>query len=309
MVANYWKRIDTMTNSLDRFLALMDLEQLEENLFRGDIFELEIRHVFGGQVIGQSLIAAQRTVTENKACHSLHAYFLRAGDPDIPIVFQVDRALDGRSFSSRRVVAIQHGDPIFIMSASFHIEEEGSFSHQIEMPDVKPPEESMSGDQLAHLIEESGFSMKAAHMGLSISERSPMEMRFANPPNIASDAPIESNSHIWMRARQPLETSQAVQQAILGFASDISLIGTSAKPHIKTWIGKGLQLVSLDHAMWFHAPVNINDWLLYTMDSPFSARSRGLAHGKIFSKTGQLIASVAQEGLMRVARKKKGTPQ
>jgi acyl-CoA thioesterase-2 len=267
-------------------IRLLDLEKIEENIFRGFNPADLSQRVFGGQVLAQALIAASRTAPPERACHSLHAYFLRPGDPSVPILYEVDRSRDGGSFSVRRVVAIQHGAQIFVLSASFQ-RDEGGFEHQAAMPDVPQPE----------ALPESDYEGDATVMkGLWRSR--PFEFRPVIPRGLADRPARAPLDHIWFRVPPPLEADPVVQQAFLAYASDMSLLDTALLPHGKG-IFSNLQVASLDHAMWFHRAFRADDWMLYSQDSPNAFGARGFARGLIFARDGTLIASVAQEGLIR----------
>lgn len=277
---------------LDTLLDQLDLETIETNLFRGFTTIPGPPRVFGGQVIGQALIAATRTV-EDRPCHSLHGYFLRPGDPSVPIIYDVDRIRDGRSFTTRRVVAIQRGEAIFAMSASFQVAEAG-LSHQIDMPDVPGPEDCQDETEAfrAHQDElPEGFS---AHM---MRER-PIEMRRVETHSFVKPSPRPPYQHVWLRARSTLPDEPALHQCILAYASDMGILSTCTLPHGKSFM-TGLMTASLDHAMWFHRAFRVDEWILFAQDSPAAGGSRGFNRGMMFARDGTLIASVAQEGLIR----------
>jgi acyl-CoA thioesterase-2 len=279
---------------LDVLLEQLDLEQIETNLFRGVSMPMGGPRVFGGQVIGQALIAASRTV-EGRLCHSLHGYFLRPGDPSLPIVYDVDRIRDGRSFTTRRVVAIQKGEAIFNMSTSFQVHEEG-LSHQFDMPDVPPPEECAD--------ESEAFLARMAEMPESMQrmmQERPIEMRRVEPFNFADPQKRPPYQHAWLRASSKLPDDPALHQCILAYASDMGILSTCTLPHGMSFMS-GLMTASLDHAMWFHRPFRVDDWILFAQDSPVSGGSRGFNRGTMFTRDGTLIASVAQEGLIRLVR-------
>lgn len=284
-----------MTQVLDELVALLSLESIEENLFRGVSQDLGFRQLFGGQVLGQSLSAASQTVESVRHVHSLHGYFLRPGDATLPVVYSVERVRDGGSFSTRRVTAIQKGQQIFTCSASFQQDEEG-FEHQLPMPQVVGPENLPSELELAH---------KNAHL---LSERvrdkllcaKPIEIRPVTLENPFSPAPGEPIKYVWFRADGNLPDIPAIHKYILAYASDFGLLTTSMLPHgVSVW-QKFMQVASLDHALWFHRDLRADDWLLYAMDSPWSGNARGFSRGSIFNRAGQLVASVAQEGLTRL---------
>jgi len=283
--------------ALASLLSLLDLEVIENNIFRGVSPKDRWQRIFGGQVLGQALVAASRTV-ENRDCHSLHAYFLRAGDPKRPILYEVDRSRDGLSFSGRRVVAIQNGEPIFTMAASF-AKPEGGIEHQSKMPDVPAPESMKSEQEWRQaLLPE----VPEAARGWFLRAR-PIELRPVTPPNRFAKGKHEPRQILWFRAAGTLPPVPALHQCILAYASDMTLLDTSLLPHGYNLFTPDLQLASLDHAMWFHRPFRADEWLLYVQDSPSSSGSRSLNSGEIFRRDGTLAMSVAQEGLVRLRRK------
>jgi acyl-CoA thioesterase-2 len=274
-------------------LGTLDLERLEVNLFRGRSPQTGWQRVFGGQVIGQALVAALRTV-EDRPAHSLHGYFMLPGDPKVPIIYEVDRIRDGRSFTTRRVVAIQHGRAIFGMAASFHADEEG-FSHQARMPDVPTPDQLPSE---AEITAKAMAIMPDAVRRYYERER-PIELRpveFSRYLGVKSD---EAKFHVWIRATGRLPDDIAIHQCVLAYASDMALLDSTLIPHGRTVFEKTIMAASLDHALWFHRPFRADDWLLYAQDSPNMSGARGFARGLIFTSDGTLVASVAQEGLLR----------
>ena len=283
-------------DALARLLALLDLEKIEENVFRGLSPPERVQRVFGGQVLAQALVAAQRTVPDGRACHSFHAYFLRPGDPKVPILYEVDRSRDGASFSARRVVAIQHGAQIFILAASFQETQDG-FEHQAQMPIVPDPE-SLEDDQQV-LLRDSTLSPA---MRAWVSQERPFETRAVlgrGPFDAAGDRPARAPiDHIWLRARGRLADDPNLHRVLLAFVSDMSLLDTALLPHGKSIFSK-VQVASLDHAMWFHRPFRADDWLLYVQDSPSASGARGFNRGAVYRRDGVLVASVAQEGLIR----------
>ena len=283
---------------LDSLVDQLDLEQIDINLFRGLSTSIGGPRVFGGQVLGQALIAALCTV-EDRPCHSLHGYFLRPGDPEIPIIYEVDRIRDGKSFATRRIVAIQKGEAIFSMSASFQVVEPG-LSHQCEMPDVPPPESCYSEDDLLtdNLSDNPELQARMAAMRLN----RPIEMRRVEPISFVNPVAREPIQHTWFRTKQSLPDEPAIHQCILAYASDMGLLSTCALPHGQSFF-TGLQSASLDHAMWFHRNFRADEWVLFAMDSPLAGGSRGFNRGKMFTADGTLIASVAQEGLIREPRR------
>lgn len=289
---------DRRAEAADRLLQLLTIERLERDLFRGrDLPDEGTTRIFGGLVIAQALLAAFGTV-ENRLCHSLHAYFLRPGDPAQPVIYQVDRARDGGSFTTRRVVAIQHGAQIFHLSASFHVEEE-SWTHQHPMPDIP------AADRLEERREQRARA--AAKMP---DRRFPellrdwaIDMREVDPRDLFAPEPASDRNNLWFRVPAAREQGDAMRQALLAYASDMSLLGAALRPHGLSWFQGKVMSASLDHAMWFHGPVALEDWHLYAMDSPFAGKGRGFNRGAIYDAKGRLVASVAQEGLMRPRRR------
>jgi acyl-CoA thioesterase II len=278
---------------LEDLIKVMTLERLEINLFRGQSRDIGSPQVFGGQVLGQALVAATATV-ENREVHSLHAYFLRRGDFNSPIVYEVDRAWDGKHFATRRVVAIQHGQQIFNMSASFQTPETG-LDHQFTMPDVPQPEALPDLDQFL-----------AAHPNLPrailkiLEQKRPFEFRPVEPPSLTPAPNAPARKHVWIRAVDTLPDDEALHRCLLAYASDFQLLDTALRPHGLSMMRDKLVIASIDHAMWFHRSLRVDDWLLYAMDSPSASGARGFTRGSIFSRDGRLVASVSQEGLIRV---------
>ncbi len=275
-------------------MAILDLENLEQNLFRGRSPQSGWQRVFGGQVIGQALVAAQRTVIAERRVHSLHGYFMRPGDPEVPIIYEVDRIRDGRSFTTRRVVAIQHGHAIFSMSASFQVVEEG-LEHFIEMPEIPKPDELMSAKKLA----EQFIDHAPENVRKYWQRERPIELRPVSLKHYLSKEKLEPKQNIWMRSTGPLPSDPAIHEAVLAYASDMTLLDTALYAHGGRVFDQKIQTASLDHSMWFHRPLNIEDWHLYAQDSPNSSGARGFTRGGIYNQTGTLVASVAQEGLIR----------
>ncbi len=276
---------------LPELLKLLDLERIEDNLFRGDSHDIGAPQVFGGQVLGQALVAASRTV-EGRQVHSLHAYFLRRGDLSVPIVFEVDRSRDGGSFTSRRVVAIQHGQPILTMSASFQVAERG-LEHQSPMPPAPPPE---SLRELADVEAEFIERMPRKVPGYFRNQR-PFEFRAASADDYLARDKRPASKLVWFRAVGRLPDDQALHRCLLTYVSDYHLLTTATMPHGVHFFE--LQMASIDHAIWFHRDVRVDDWLLYAMESPSASGARGFSRGAIYAQDGALVASVAQEGLMR----------
>jgi acyl-CoA thioesterase-2 len=288
----------TAKTPIAEVLDLLDLEKIEENIFRGQSPEDRMQRVFGGQVLGQALVAASRTV-EGRVCHSFHAYFLRGGDPKIPILYEVDRARDGASFTSRRVIAIQHGKQIFNMSASFQVPEKG-LEHQFDMPKVPGPEALVD----EHEARKAWMDKMPEEQKAWMSRPRPIEMRPVILDNWMNRAPRAPVDNVWIRATGPVPDDVIVQQSVLAYASDMSLLDTALLPHGRSWHSP-IQMASLDHAMWFHHPFKMDDWLLYAQDSPSSSGARGFNRGSLFTRDGKLVASVVQEGLMRVREERK----
>lgn len=283
-----------MPSILDELVSQLSLEKLEENLFRGQSQDLGWGIVFGGQVLGQALTAAMRTVADERPVHSLHAYFLRPGDVKAPIVYEVDRIRDGSSFTTRRVVAIQHGEAIFNLAASFQKSEEG-FSHQDPMPAVPMPE-TLPTDQSR--FARHGDHLPQAMKAWALAER-PIEARTVEDDDPFHPVPRPPDRHVWFKAQHRLPDAPGLHQALLAYASDSAFITTAMKPHGVTWWTKGMQVASLDHAVWFHRPFRVDEWLLHVMHSPNAAGSRGLVFGRVYTRDGLLVASTAQEGLTR----------
>lgn len=291
----------TSETFLRELVAQLDLETLELNLFRGSSRDLGGRSVFGGQVIGQAIVAATRTV-EGRMPHSLHAYFLLPGDMNAPIVYEVDRIRDGGSFSARRVQAIQHGRPILSMIASFQVPEDG-LEHQLAMPDVPTPESLKSTAELIpQWIAEAGEVHPRILASLKRAEV--LEFRPVYPWSPLKPNITEPRQAIWFRIGQNLPDDPILHRCLLAYASDFNLIGTALRPHGKSWYSPDMVVASLDHALWFHRDLRVDDWLLYSMDSPTSQSARGMTRGQVFDRQGRLVASVAQEGLLRLTDKK-----
>ncbi len=288
-----------MTDPVSNLLALLDLERLELDLFRGQSpDEEESQRVFGGQVIAQALVAAYRTV-EARKCHSLHAYFIRPGDPKVPIIYQVDHSRDGGSFTTRRVVAVQHGKQIFNMAASFHVDEAG-FHHQHEMPEVTSPE--AIGDRL-EWRRKFADRLPEKHRGHFLRAR-PVEIREIDPLDPLKPEKAVDIHHLWFRVAREIDEAPWLHHCLMAYASDMALLGTGNRPHGVSWMTGDVMSASLDHAMWFHAPIRFDGWHLYAMDSPYAGGGRSFNRGKIYNQSGELVASVAQEGLMRPVKRR-----
>ena len=275
-------------------LALLGLERLEESLFRGQSQDLGWGNVFGGQVLGQALSAAQQTVPEGRSVHSLHGYFLRTGDASKPIIYDVDRIRDGKSFTTRRVVAIQKGRAIFSMGASFQIDE-GGFDHQVKMPEVPGPEELASETELARRVVD---RIPPPLRTRAVADK-PIELREVKPVNLFAPEVREPQRYMWVRASDALPDDPQIHRSLLAYASDFHFMTTAWFPHGISWLTPGMQTASLDHAMWFHREFRLDDWLLYAIESPSSSNARGFVRGHFFNRAGELVASTVQEGLIR----------
>ena len=285
-----------MSEAVSALLQVLDLETLEVNLFRGRSPQTGWQRVFGGQVIGQALVAATRTV-ENIAAHSLHAYFVLPGDPKVPIVYEVERTRDGKSFTTRSVKAIQHGRPIFIMMVSFHNNEEG-LENQMRMPDVPAPETLPTDEEVRRDI----LPMLPEPVRRYYERDRPFELRPVEYADYIGQKPTGDRFNVWFKTTAKLPDDPAIHQCALAYASDFTLLDSSLVPLGRTLFDKGLMGASLDHALWLHRPFRADEWLLYTQDSPNLHGSRGLSRGLIFRQDGTLVASVAQEGLVRLKR-------
>jgi acyl-CoA thioesterase-2 len=278
----------------ETLLTLLDIEQLEVDLFRGIGSGGETTtRIFGGHVIAQALMAAYRTVPD-RICHSLHAYFIRPGDPEIPVIYQVDRARDGGSFTTRRVVAIQHGKQIFNMSASFHVEEEG-WSYQHPMRAEGAPEDWPNRDELrATVVDKLPEKYRADFM-----RQRPIELREVAPRDFFAPEAADDRNQLWFRMPAAKGQGPQMQHCLLAYASDMNLLGSSLRPHGLTWYQGKVMTASLDHAMWFHGPIEFSDWHLYDLDAPWTGGGRGFNRGLVYASDGTLVASTVQEGLMR----------
>ena len=279
---------------LEDLIALLQLERIEDNIFRGDSRDIGSPQVFGGQVIGQALSAAQHTV-DDRIAHSLHAYFLRRGDMDAPIIYEVDRARDGGSFSNRRVVAIQHGRPILNLAASFQNPEKG-LEHYAAMPDVPGPEGLQDLTDVAKGV----LDKIPAKMRRYLTDKRPFEFRHVKPVNFEAREKLPPQKQVWIRAVDKLPNDPVLHQNLLTYVSDYELLGVATLPHGLSFTRDSFIMASLDHALWFHREFRVDEWLLYSMDSPAASGARGLARGQFFTENGDLIASTTQEGLIRV---------
>jgi acyl-CoA thioesterase-2 len=291
-----------MKGILADLVSLLRLERLDRDLFRGRSQDLGWGAIFGGQVVGQALSAAAQTVGSGRIVHSLHGYFMRAGDVRGSIVYQIDRLRDGKSFTTRRVVAVQEGEAIFSLEASFQSDEDG-LDHQDAMPEVPAPEALRSEREL-------GQSLAAElppHLLARATAERPIEIRPLEPRDPRYPVAVPPRRRAWYRAVDQLPDDPALHRYLLAYASDFAFLGTALDPHAMSWLTPGLQMASLDHVMWFHRPFRIDDWLLYVVDSPSASGARGLVRGQFFDRAGRLVASTAQEGLIR-RRRPAGAP-
>ena len=285
-----------------RLIALLDVEQLETDLYRGQSYDHGFGRLFGGQIVAQALMAATRTVAEDRPCHSLHAYFIRPGDAQAPVVYRVERDRDGRSFSTRRIVAIQHGRPIFNMAASFQPAEQG-LEHAAAPPDVPAPETLPSE---LDLLRRNAQRIPEPWRSKWLTHERPIEIRPVAPINAFKPVPRPPVSHDWYRLAAPAVVDPAMARALFAYASDFNLLDTCVLPHAISFIDPALQAASLDHAIWFYATPDLNDWLLFSADSPVAGGGRGLNRALVTDQAGRMVASVVQEGLIRV---RKGAPE
>lgn len=283
-----------MSALLQELLDLLRLEQIESNIFRGQSQDLGHGRVFGGQVIGQALSAARQTVSSERHVHSFHSYFLREGDASLPIVYDVDCIRDGNSFTTRRVIAIQKGQPIFNLSASFQIEEEG-FDHQDDFPTSRGPEDLTTEYELKVRYQD---MMPPAMRSKALCE-SPIEIRLEDPENPLLPEKKPPTNKVWFRTAGKLPDNPGVHKYMLAYASDFHFLPTSLFPHGISFLDPKIQVASLDHSMWFHRPFRMDEWLMYSVDSPSASGARGLVRGQVFDQRGRLVASTIQEGLIR----------
>jgi len=286
-----------MTQALKNLMNLLNLERIEQGIFRGESEHIGLPQVYGGQVIGQALSAARYTVTEERTVHSFHSYFLHAGDPEKPIIYDVENLRDGKSFSTRRVKAIQYGRPIFYLTASYHGEEPG-FEHQTEMPDAPDPESLKSEKELWTKFED---YMPEKLFNALCGDKA-LEVRPVNVVDPFKPEVFEPRQYVWFRANGKVPDNQLIHQYLLGYASDWGFITTSLHPHGVTLVSPGLQLATIDHSMWFHRPFRMDEWLLFAIESPNASNSRGLVRGQIYNQQGSLVATAMQEGLIRYNR-------
>lgn len=286
-----------MRDVLAELVSLLTLERLEENLFRGQSQDLGWGQIFGGQVLGQALSAAEQTVPEGRGVHSLHGYFLRSGDARRPVIYEVDPIRDGKSFTTRRVVAIQGGKPIFSLSASFHVTEPG-FSHQESMPPTAGPHGIPSELDMARKVAD---RLPESMRTRATADR-PIEIRPLDPHNPFAPKPQSPRQQLWYRTTGDLPERLSLHQYLLAYASDFQFLVTAMRPHAVSWLTPGMQVTSLDHAMYFHRPFRMDDWLLYDIESPWAGGGRGLVRGRFYDRQGNLVASCFQEGLIRDRR-------
>ncbi len=282
-------------NNEPKLTQLLELEQIEANIFRGDSRDIGSLHVFGGQVLGQALNAASRTVSEDKFTHSMHAYFILPGNMEIPIIYEVDRIRDGGSFTTRRVVAIQNGKAIFNMSASFQKEEDG-IKHQDDMPTVAAPDKLVTMESVRKQV----MQFVPEKFKRYLKPNWPIEVRLVDDENPFLPTQKAPNKQIWFRAIETLPNNPELHKCVLAYASDFNLLTTAMLPHNISFGTHNLQVASLDHAIWFHRPFNANEWLFYDLHSPSASNARGFCLGSIYNQQGLLVASVAQEGLIRI---------
>lgn len=286
-----------MSKPLHELMNLLQLEQLDTGLFRGHSEHLGLAQVYGGQVIGQALSGARYTVPNDRIVHSFHSYFLLPGDPNKPIIYDVDTLRDGKSLSTRRVKAIQNGQPIFYLTASYHvIDEEKSFEHQKQMPqNVPEPETLLSETELAKLL----YPLMPEALQKMVGTEKAIETRPVKVINPLAPEKSEARQYLWIKANGEVPDNQLIHQYLLGYASDWGFLNTALFPHQLSMLTPKFQVATIDHSIWFHRPFRIDEWLLYAIDSPTVANSRGLVHGEIYNRQGQLVASAVQEGIMR----------
>jgi acyl-CoA thioesterase-2 len=287
-----------MSTAVQELLSILDLEPLDINLFRGRSPQTGWQRVFGGQVIGQALVAAVRTVDASRPPHSMHAYFLLPGDPKVPIIYDVDRMRDGKSFTTRRVTARQHGHPIFSMLVSFHGDERDGLDHQAKMPDVPDPESLPSEAEVREKI----LPTRPDPVRRYYERERPIELRPVEFERYRGKKIPDGKFNVWIKTTGRLPDDPAIHQCVLAYTSDMGLLDTALVPHGRTLFEKEFMAASLDHALWLHRPFRADEWLLYAQDSPNLHGSRGFARGLIFTRDGTLVASVAQEGLVRLRR-------
>jgi acyl-CoA thioesterase-2 len=280
---------------LNKIIETLDLEEIELNHYLATSPNEGWQRVYGGQVIGQALVAASRTVSTDRSAHSLHGYFLRAGDTDIPILYKVDRIRDGKSFTTRRVVAVQRGQAIFTMSISFQVDE-GGLNHQFDMPDIPGPDDLQTEDEIRQ-VQSKNWPKEFQD---SFSGSSAIQVKPIEPIDLLNPKPAEPVQRCWMRCGDKLPDDPRIHQCVLAYLSDWSLLDTATRPHAVSFMQDNVQVASLDHAMWFHRPFRADEWLLYDQDSPSASGARGFNRGLIYNQSGELVASTTQEGLVRI---------
>ena len=280
---------------LNKIIETLDLEEIELNHYLATSPNEGWQRVYGGQVIGQALVAASRTVSTDRSAHSLHGYFLRAGDTDIPILYKVDRIRDGKSFTTRRVVAVQRGQAIFTMSISFQVDE-GGLNHQFDMPDVPGPDDLQTEDEIRQ-VQSKNWPKEFQD---SFSGSSAIQVKPIEPIDLLNPKPAEPAQRCWMRCGDKLPDDPRMHQCVLAYLSDWSLLDTATRPHAVSFMQDNVQVASLDHAMWFHRPFRADEWPLYDQDSPSASGARGFNRGLIYNQSGELVASTTQEGLVRI---------
>ncbi|HCM0817018.1 TPA: acyl-CoA thioesterase II [Vibrio parahaemolyticus] len=286
-----------MSKPLRELLSLLQLEKLEEGLFRGQSENLGLPQVYGGQVIGQALSAARYTVEETRTVHSFHSYFLYPGDPEKPIIYDVENLRDGRSFGTRRVKAVQNGRPIFYLTASYHGDQPG-FDHQKAMPDIPGPENFASESELAsHIAEFLPERLRKTFCG-----EKPIETRPVTVINPLKPKKAEPKQYLWIRANGEMPDNQLIHQYLLAYASDWGFLVTAMHPHEVSLMTPNFQVATIDHSIWFHRPFKMDEWLLYAIESPTASNTRGLVRGEIYNQQGHLVATAVQEGVMRYTK-------
>jgi len=282
---------------LEDLLELLSLEKIEQGIYRGNSQNLGLPQVFGGQVVGQALSATKDTLDESRPVHSLHSYFLRPGDASRPIIYDVENLRDGRSISTRRVKAIQHGKPIFFMTASFHKQAQG-FEHQSKMPDVESPDNLKSTRQIVHEFAEK----KDVAIPQRFELKNPIDLRPVEGFNPLNPKPSEPTRHVWMKTQGKLPDDSRVHKYMLAYASDMAFLPVAGQPHGVSFLSQNFQMATIDHSMWFHRDFRFDDWLLYKIQSPSATNQRGYVIGEFYDQSGRLVASTAQEGVMRESK-------
>ncbi|EKT53508.1 acyl-CoA thioesterase II [Providencia sneebia] len=283
-----------MSPELQNLIHLLELEKIEEGLFRGQSEDLGLPQVFGGQVVGQAMYAAEQTIPDNRVINSFHSYFLRPGNSQHPIIYDVENLRDGGSFSTRRISAIQHGKPIFFMTASFQAQEEG-FNHQNLMPEVPYPDELLSQEEIINrIVDKLPDAIKKY-----VLRPNPFEFRPVQFYSPFDAPPLEPFRYIWFKAKGELPDIPSLHHYLLGYVSDYNFLPATLQPHGRGFMERDLQVATIDHSMWYHRPFKIDDWLLYAIESPSASGVRGFVKGQIYNKQGQLVATAVQEGVIR----------